>query len=194
MLEAPSIVAGFNHTVKHGGRSFHVQTEDSGVGSPRIVTHLFLGGNVLASKRTDYGELLLAEALPALVKELMEEQHKEVLRNLVAGVYDAPGAEAAPAYQPGQLDLGGAPRGGDPPIVVRPEEAPERARAAGAGEERSPAALGEGSSTSPEGVQPAGAAGTEGATAATPAAVAPSAERPLDEIILSYLGEEGGRG
>ena len=117
MPDAPPIVAGFNHTVKHGGKAFHVQTEDSGANSPRLVTHLFLGGNILASKRTDYAELLGAAQLPALVKELMEEQHKEVLRNLVAGVYDGTGdpAAAATAWQPGELEVKAAPT--SPPAI-----------------------------------------------------------------------------
>ncbi|MGZ3447656.1 MAG: hypothetical protein ACXU88_18380, partial [Myxococcaceae bacterium] len=51
-------VSGFNHNITHAGRVFHVQTEDSGVNNPNIITHLFVGGNILASKKTSYAELL----------------------------------------------------------------------------------------------------------------------------------------
>ncbi len=95
-------VSGFNHNITHAGRVFHVQTEDSGVNNPNIITHLFVGGNILASKKTSYAELLKAENLQELVRQLMEDQHKQMLRNVVTGVYDNLDS-ATRAYQPGQL-------------------------------------------------------------------------------------------
>ena len=95
-------VTGFNHNIKYKGRVYHVQTEDSGVNNPHIITHLFVGGNILASKKTSYSDILNAESLAEVVRELMEEQHKEMLRNLINGVYD--GFEGGVRhYQPGQL-------------------------------------------------------------------------------------------
>ena len=97
-------LTGFNHNIKHKGSVFHVQTEDSGVNNPHIITHLFVGGNILASKKTSYADILNAENLTDVVRELMEEQHKEMLRNLVNGVYDnIDGSGPARHYQPGQL-------------------------------------------------------------------------------------------
>lgn len=98
-------VTGFNHNVKHKGKVYHVQTEDSGVSNPHLITHLFVGGNILASKKTSYADLVKAENLAELVREMMEEQHKEMLRNLINGVYDKIGAGPGQArsYQPGQL-------------------------------------------------------------------------------------------
>jgi hypothetical protein len=97
-------VTGFNHNIKHKGKVFHVQTEDSGVSNPHIITHLFVGGNILASKKTSYQDIVKAENLSELVKEMMEEQHKEMLRNLINGTYDnIESRNAQRAYQPGQL-------------------------------------------------------------------------------------------
>ncbi len=95
-------VTGFNHNIKHKGKVYHVQTEDSGVNNPHIITHLFVGGNILASKKTSYSDILNAESLAEVVRELMEEQHKEMLRNLINGVYDNY-ESAVRSYQPGQL-------------------------------------------------------------------------------------------
>jgi hypothetical protein len=106
-------VTGFNHNIKHKGKSYHVQTEDSGVSNPHIITHLFVGGNILATKKTGYTDILGAADIPELVRQLMEEQHKEMLRNLVSGVYDeidVANASQAKSYQPGVLDTGTAPR------------------------------------------------------------------------------------
>lgn len=94
-------VNGFNHNITHKQRVYHVQTEDSGVNNPTIVTLLYVGGNILAQKKSSYAELLGAPNVAEQVRARMEEQHKEMLRNVVAGKYD--GAEAARAYQPGQL-------------------------------------------------------------------------------------------
>jgi len=97
-------VTGFNHNIKHKGKVYHVQTEDSGRNNPHIITHLFVGGNILASKKTSYADILNAENLAEVVRELMEEQHKEMLRNLINGVYDnIDAATSARHYQPGQL-------------------------------------------------------------------------------------------
>jgi hypothetical protein len=96
-------VTGFNHNVKHKGKVYHVQTEDSGVSNPHIITHLFVGGNILASKKTSYADLVKAENLAELVREMMEEQHKEMLRNLINGVYDKIGSANARSYQLGHV-------------------------------------------------------------------------------------------
>lgn len=96
-------VTGFNHNIKHKGKVYHVQTEDSGVSNPHIITHLFVGGNILASKKTSYGDISKSENLAELVKEMMEEQHKEMLRNLIGGTYDNIENVHSRHYQPGQL-------------------------------------------------------------------------------------------
>jgi len=103
------MVTGFNHNIKHKGKLYHIQTEDSGLENPHIITHLFVGGNILASKKTSYADIVGADNLAQVVRELMEEQHKEMLRNLINGVYDdidAIFAKEAKSFQPGQLRPG----------------------------------------------------------------------------------------
>jgi hypothetical protein len=117
-------VTGFNHNIKYKGKVYHVQTEDSGVNNPHIITHLFVGGNILASKKTSYADILNAENLSEVVRELMEEQHKEMLRNLINGVYD--GFEVGTRhYQPGQLAATEDPASVKPP----PGQAPPAGKA-----------------------------------------------------------------
>ena len=111
-VEAKKMVVGFNHNIKHRGKMYHIQTEDSGLENPHIITHLFVGGNILASKKTSYAELVGSANLAEQVRQRMEEQHKQMLKNLVAGKYDsaeaAQAAQAVKAYQPGQLADAGA--------------------------------------------------------------------------------------
>lgn len=89
------MVPGFNHNIMHKGRMFHIQTEDSGIKNPHIITHLFVGGNILSTKKTSYADILNSDHLEEVVREIMEEQHKAMLRELKRGVYDPPEERAA---------------------------------------------------------------------------------------------------
>jgi hypothetical protein len=82
------MIPGFNHNIKHKGRIYHVQTEDSGPKHPHVITHLFVGGNIVASTKSTYAELLNGDYEPR-VRAMMEEQHKSMLRSLINGAYDA---------------------------------------------------------------------------------------------------------
>lgn len=64
---------------------FHVQTEDSGIRSPHIFTHLFHEGVIIASKKLEYDN----DADGEIVRGLMQAQHKSVMKELKSGVYDA---------------------------------------------------------------------------------------------------------
>ncbi len=44
MAKAPSPLLGYNTNVRHKGRVFHIQTEDSGVLKPLVISHLFADG------------------------------------------------------------------------------------------------------------------------------------------------------
>jgi hypothetical protein len=174
--EAKKMVVGFNHNIKHRGKMYHIQTEDSGLENPHIITHLFVGGNILASKKTSYADIVGAENLAQVVRELMEEQHKEMLRNLINGVYDdidAAFSAQAQSFQPGQLADGrpvalkhGRPTGAH--AVVR--ELPPEVLAA-----RN---------------QPAPVLRNDGAETLFGEDLI--SEKSLDEVILSYLAEDLG--
>lgn len=82
------MVLGFNHNLQYKGEVFHVQTEDSGVANPHIITLLYRGGVIISSKKTSYSDILRMENLEVVVEELMKEQHKEMMRRLKAGEFD----------------------------------------------------------------------------------------------------------
>jgi hypothetical protein len=80
---------GFNNNVKHNGRVFHIQTEDSGIAHPHITTHLFAdGGRILRTERTDYKELLNSPELVPMLRQRMKEQHRAMFTALRAGQLD----------------------------------------------------------------------------------------------------------
>jgi len=79
------MLIGYNTNVPYKGAIYHVQTEDSGLKSPVITTLLYIKGTILASKKTNYSHLVDSPDYKEKVRELMKEQHKAMLRELIAG-------------------------------------------------------------------------------------------------------------
>jgi hypothetical protein len=157
------MITGSNTNVRHRGKLFHIQTEDSGRRNPHVISHLYHGGTILASQKTRYSELLDLESenLDKDVRLLIEEQHKLMLERLKTGVYDAviderlgTGTGSEPAG-----DLGSDTAGGTEP--VSPPPAPEEAPPAAA-EATAPRGFGDGIVS----------------------------QKPLDGLILEYLVEK----
>jgi hypothetical protein len=106
----PPPLLGFNNNVRHRGRVFHIQTEDSGTKRPHVTTHLFAdGGRILKSVRTDYAEHVGLPEMSATVKRLMKEQHKAMFVALRSGELDSViesvfGPVSAPEQPPAEAD------------------------------------------------------------------------------------------
>jgi hypothetical protein len=79
-----SPILGYNHNVRYRGLVFHVQTEDSGVLSPHLFTHLFHGGVIVSTRKLVYD----AGSNEEVIKTLMQAQHKAVLKELKKGLFD----------------------------------------------------------------------------------------------------------
>lgn len=82
------MVVGFNHNFSYKGQVYHVQTEDSGIKNPHIITLLYRGGTILSSKKTSYADIIKVDNLEAVVEDLMKAQHREMLRLLKNGEFD----------------------------------------------------------------------------------------------------------
>src|SRR5262249_54957429 len=77
---------GFNNNVKYKGRVYHVQTEDSGLGKPHIITHVFAdGGRIIKSHKRSYAEAVEREDVATFVRGLMKGQHMEMVQWLREG-------------------------------------------------------------------------------------------------------------
>jgi hypothetical protein len=79
------MLTGYNTDFKFQGKIYHVQTEDGGVKSPFITSLLYHQGEILASRKTSYEDILKADCLDEVVRELMMEQHKRIIRDLMQG-------------------------------------------------------------------------------------------------------------
>ncbi len=80
---------GFNNNIKFRDTVFHVQTEDSGLDQPHIITHLFAdGGRVIKSHKRSYAEHTTRSDVAEYVRGLMKAQHLEMVMNLRDGRFD----------------------------------------------------------------------------------------------------------
>jgi hypothetical protein len=82
------MLTGFNTNILHRGVLFHVQSEDSGLAHPHIITHLYHGGTIIFSEKSSYASRVAEADLEEVVRGLMEGQHKAVLKRLRAGDFD----------------------------------------------------------------------------------------------------------
>lgn len=90
MAKFQSPLLGYNNNVRYQGRVFHIQTEDSGVNHPHIITHLFMdGGRILKSVKTSYAEHVGADGMNETVRVMMKDQHKAMIVALKEGQFDA---------------------------------------------------------------------------------------------------------
>jgi hypothetical protein len=88
-MKYPSPLLGYNNNVRHKGKVFHIQTEDSGVRYGHIITHLFMdGGRILKSVKTSYAEYIGNERMADIVREMMKQQHKAMFIALRDGKFD----------------------------------------------------------------------------------------------------------
>lgn len=84
-----SPLLGYNNNVRHRGQVFHIQTEDSGIKYPHVITHLFAdGGRILKTLKTSYAEHLESDRLADIVRTLMKQQHKAMFVALRDGRFD----------------------------------------------------------------------------------------------------------
>lgn len=84
----PPPLLGYNTNVRHSGSLFHIQTEDSGVEHPHIITHLFVEGTILATKKSSYADKLQEKGWDEKVRQMMKDQHRAMFIELRDGVHD----------------------------------------------------------------------------------------------------------
>lgn len=80
---------GFNNNIKYQNSVFHVQTEDSGLDQPHVITHLFAdGGRVIKSHKRSYADFTREPEVAKYVRSLMKSQHLEMCVALREGRFD----------------------------------------------------------------------------------------------------------
>lgn len=81
------MLIGYNTNLSYKDKIYHIQTEDSGIKNPVVVTLLYSKGAILASKKTSYAHILDDPDFKEKVMRLMKAQHKIMIKELLAGKY-----------------------------------------------------------------------------------------------------------
>lgn len=79
------MITGFNTDIKFDGVTYHVQTEDKGLRTPLILSLVYQGGTILASKRSPYEDLLSGEFDEKVLEERLNRQHNLICAAIRAG-------------------------------------------------------------------------------------------------------------
>jgi hypothetical protein len=112
------MITGYNTDVRHQEVVFHVQTEDKGAANPFIESLVYVGGQVLASKRANYADLLAEGRDEKEIVALMDHQHRTMIAAIRHGKFDAKlAALIKPKTSPVPV-LEAVPAGGGQPTTV----------------------------------------------------------------------------
>jgi hypothetical protein len=79
------VITGFNTDIEHDGVVYHVQTEDKGLDSPLILSLVYSGGAILASKRSRYEDLIAAGFDEEVLSQRLKRQHRLICAAINAG-------------------------------------------------------------------------------------------------------------
>jgi hypothetical protein len=79
------VISGFNTDVEFDGVVYHVQTEDKGLSARKIISLVYDGGTILASKRTPYDDLANGDFDEKVLAERVQKQHSLICAAVMAG-------------------------------------------------------------------------------------------------------------
>ena len=83
-----TVITGFNTDIEHDGVIYHVQTEDKGLDTPIILSLVYAGGTILASKRAPYADLIASGFSDEVLAERLKRQHKLICAAIHSGRID----------------------------------------------------------------------------------------------------------
>ena len=162
------MITGYNTDVEHDGVVYHVQTEDKGLDTPLILSLVYSGGAILASKRSRYEDLIASGFSDEALSERLKRQHLLICAAIHAGrvgdLRRMAGGESEVATVETSIES-------EPPALIREAEKPGAPEAADMQEEIKPLPI--------EGVKPAVDAYT---------VYDPRRQSPLGELVREEEG------
>ncbi len=197
------MITGFNTDVRHENRVYHVQTEDRGVANPIVESLVYVGGEILLSKKSPYHDLITGDRVDEkALREMMDLQHRRVIEAIRRGRLDKGKIGEAPSdwaddTLPSPDKVSPAALAGMHALLAVPPEplpgglpAPRPASGAPAPTASAPAAA----------APPAPAVPRKPVSGGSPAATGSGANqrpprpgsgiRSLDQVIIDYLASE----
>jgi hypothetical protein len=171
------VITGFNTDVKHKNRVFHIQTEDKGESNPYVESLVYVGGEILATKRTSYADVAQGGRDDHAVQDLMEQQHRTMIAAVQRGRFDGPDGAV---QVPDGMSAPELPPSSARPFAATPVPAAAPAKPAKADRAEKPA-------RPAKAERPIAVEGTAPPGTRVPF---PESDRSLDQMVLEYLGSD----
>ena len=73
----------FSSNITVDNITYHVQTEDMGVKSCKIISNIYLKGEIVFARKSDYAHLAKLKNFQTKLASLMEKQHKSVINQFI---------------------------------------------------------------------------------------------------------------
>ncbi len=117
------MITGFNTDIKHNEKVYHIQTEDKGLQNPYIESLVYVGGEILASKKTSYAEQVKSGVDEKWIGSLMEQQHRTMIAAIKRGRFDGPADATKSGARPSVPTVSKpAPAVGAPSVLAEPTD------------------------------------------------------------------------
>src|SRR3954471_7416555 len=114
------MITGYNTDVRHGEVVFHVQTEDKGVSNPYIESLVYVGGQVLASKRASYAEMIAVGKEEKELVAVMARRRGTVVAPTGHGKLEGKLAALSASRTTGPVPVATPPTGMQPVVLRHP--------------------------------------------------------------------------
>lgn len=79
------MLLGFNTNIVYNEDTYHIQTEDNGLKNPVIISHLYLKGEIIATKKNSYADIVGKPGYQEKIKKMMAEQHSSMIEEAPLG-------------------------------------------------------------------------------------------------------------
>lgn len=82
------MITGCNQDVHYKDKVYHVQTEDRGEKSALVESLIYLGGEIIASRRSSYKDIMEEGYSEEKVSKLLNKQHKRIVVEIRLGKFE----------------------------------------------------------------------------------------------------------
>jgi len=82
------MITGCNQDVAYKDKVYHVQTEDRGEKSALVESLIYLGGEIIASRRSSYKDIIEQGYSEEKVAKLLDKQHKRIVVEIRLGKFE----------------------------------------------------------------------------------------------------------
>jgi hypothetical protein len=118
------VISGFNTDIEADGVTYHVQTEDKGLETPFLLSLVYVGGEILAAKRSPYDDLIAKGFDETALTERLQRQHRLICAAIKQGRIEDLKRMSMPATASKSIEVKTEPEPEAKPETVATTDAP----------------------------------------------------------------------